>query len=367
MARLCLNMIVRNEAAIIDRCLAAAAPYVDCYVICDTGSTDDTVERIQRFFETRDIPGSIPATTFRNFEQARNEALHAARNSELVFDYILFCDADMDLQVARADFRDSLREAAYSIVQRSADGLEYPNIRLLRRDVDAVYRGVTHEYLDVGAHARPVLQGVSFLDHASGANRAGKFERDIALLADGLQREPGNARYVFYTANSYYDFGDFDTAMSWYARREAMDGWQEEVFYSSYRIGLCLQRLARQDEAAARLLATWDRFPQRAEPLHALALQYQRNAQHRLVHMTTETASRIPLPADALFVETDVYTWRLEDLRAVALYWLGRHAEAAALNRSLLDRVPAGERARIERNLRFCDDAIAAAGPTRAR
>jgi tetratricopeptide (TPR) repeat protein len=366
MARICLNMIVRNEAAIIDRCLAAAAPYVDCYVICDTGSTDDTVERIRRFFEARDIPGSIPTTTFRHFEQARNEALHAARNSALAFDYILFCDADMDLQVARADFRDSLREPVYSIVQRSAEGLEYPNIRLLRRDIEADYRGVTHEYLDVGAHARPVLQGVSFLDHASGANRSGKFERDIALLADGLKSEPDNARYVFYTANSYYDLGDFDTAMSWYARREAMDGWQEEVFYSSYRIGLCLQRLARHDEAASRLLATWDRFPQRAEPLHALALQYQRNAQHRLVHMIAEAGKRIPLPTDALFVETDVYTWRLEDLRAVALYWLGHHAEAAALNRSLLERTPAGERVRIERNLRFCDDAIATAGPTRA-
>jgi predicted O-methyltransferase YrrM len=360
MARLCLNMIVKNEAAIIERCLAAAAPYLDCYVICDTGSTDDTVERVRRFFDAHGIPGSIPTTTFRNFEQARNEALHAARDSGLAFDYILFCDADMDLQVARADFRDNLREAVYSIAQRSADGLEYPNIRLLRRDIEAEYRGVTHEYLDVGAYARPVLDGVWFLDHASGANRAGKFERDIALLAEGLQREPDSARYVFYTANSYYDLGDFDTAMAWYARREAMDGWQEEVFYSSYRIGLCLQRLARHDEATSRLLGTWDRFPHRAEPLHALALHYQRNAQHRLVHMTAETGGRVPLPGDALFVETDVYTWRLKDLCAVALYWLDRRVEGAALNRELLGIVPLAERARISENLRFCDAPAAA-------
>ena len=30
---ICLNMIVRNESAIIERCLAAAAGYIDCYVI----------------------------------------------------------------------------------------------------------------------------------------------------------------------------------------------------------------------------------------------------------------------------------------------------------------------------------------------
>ena len=169
MARLCLNMIVKNEAAIIERCLAALVPHIDCYVICDTGSSDDTVARTRDFLDARGIPGTIPGTTFRDFEQARNEALDAARSSALEFEYILFCDADMDLQVARTDFRDHLREAVYSIVQRSADGLEYPNIRLLRRDVQAKYRGVTHEYLDVGEHARPVLDGVSFLDHASGA------------------------------------------------------------------------------------------------------------------------------------------------------------------------------------------------------
>ena len=355
MTRLCLNMIVKNEAAIIERCLAALAPHIDCYVICDTGSTDDTVERIRGFLDQHGIPGVIARTTFRDFEQARNEALDAARANTLAFDYILLCDADMELQVARADFRDGLRGAVYSIIQRTADGLEYPNIRLLRRDLRSVYKGVTHEYLDVGEHARPVLDGVSFLDHASGANRAGKFERDIALLAEGLRREPDNARYVFYSANSYYDLGDFDTAMSWYARREAMGGWQEEVFYSSYRIGLCLQRLARHDEASSRLLATWDRFPARAEPLHALALHYQRNAQHRLVYLTAEVACRVPLPGDALFVETDVYTWRLKDLCAVSLYWLDRRAEGAALNRELLDVVPPGERARIAENLRFCE------------
>ena len=70
MARLCLNMIVKNEAAIIERCLAALAPYIDCYVICDTGSTDDTVERIRGFLDQHGIPGVIARTTFRDFEQA---------------------------------------------------------------------------------------------------------------------------------------------------------------------------------------------------------------------------------------------------------------------------------------------------------
>ncbi len=360
MALLCLNMIVKNEAAIIERCLAAAGPHVDVYAILDTGSTDDTIARIRAHFARLGIPGVVAEGVFRTFEQARNDALDLALRSGLDFDYLLFCDADMDLEVTRRDFRDRLDGPVYSIAQRSVDGFEYPNVRVLRRDVPARYRGVTHEYLDVGDRPRPLLEGVAFLDHASGANRAGKYERDIALLGEALRAEPDNARYAFYLANSHYDLGDFTTAMTWYARREAMAGWPEEVFYSSYRTGLCLQRLARDDEAAARLLDTWQRFPERAEPLHALALHYQRKGQHRLVHLVADAGRAIAAPREALFVETDVYAWRLKDLDAVALYWLGRRSAAAALNHELLALVPAGERARIAQNLAYCESRPAA-------
>ena len=139
MARVCLNMIVKNETKIIERCLAAAAPHIDCYVICDTGSTDATIEVIRRFFDQRGIPGLIPTTTFHDFEQARNEALDAARASDLTFDYLLMCDADMELVAARPGYRDELREPAYYVIQRRPDGsIEYENLRIVRRDRSAL-------------------------------------------------------------------------------------------------------------------------------------------------------------------------------------------------------------------------------------
>ena len=77
---LCLNMIVRNESARIERALASVAPYINTFVILDTGSTDDTVERITKFFQERKIPGVIGKTEFKDFSQARNAALFAARS-----------------------------------------------------------------------------------------------------------------------------------------------------------------------------------------------------------------------------------------------------------------------------------------------
>ena len=80
---LCLNMIVKNEMANLERCLAAVADHIDCWVIGDTGSTDGTQDFIKSFFAARDIPGELHSFPFENFEQARNAALDCAYASPL--------------------------------------------------------------------------------------------------------------------------------------------------------------------------------------------------------------------------------------------------------------------------------------------
>ena len=47
MHHLTLTMIVKNESSNIERCLTSVADYIDYYVICDTGSTDDELEIIK--------------------------------------------------------------------------------------------------------------------------------------------------------------------------------------------------------------------------------------------------------------------------------------------------------------------------------
>ena len=51
--KICLNMIVKNESAIIGNTLKNLIKKIkiDYYVISDTGSTDNTVEIITNFFK----------------------------------------------------------------------------------------------------------------------------------------------------------------------------------------------------------------------------------------------------------------------------------------------------------------------------
>jgi glycosyltransferase involved in cell wall biosynthesis len=53
----CLNMIVKNEARVIRRCLDSARPIIDFWVIVDTGSTDGTQEAIRRHLDG--LPGEL--------------------------------------------------------------------------------------------------------------------------------------------------------------------------------------------------------------------------------------------------------------------------------------------------------------------
>jgi glycosyltransferase involved in cell wall biosynthesis len=152
--RLCLNMIVKNEMANIERCLKSVADHINCWVIGDTGSTDGTQDFIKEFFAKRNIPGELHSFPFHNFEQARNAALDHAYASSLDYDYILFDDADMELVVDDASFKNKLVGPGYRLLQRTSGGLTYWNTRLVRRDAGARYHGVTHEYIDVQIGAR---------------------------------------------------------------------------------------------------------------------------------------------------------------------------------------------------------------------
>jgi glycosyltransferase involved in cell wall biosynthesis len=327
--RICLNMIVKNEGARIERCLAAAAPFVDCWAIADTGSTDDTPALIERFFAERGCPGRLLKTTFKNFSQARNEALALARTVP-GWQYVLLIDADMVL-TGTLDTA-TLSAPAYQLLQRDGGGLNWWNARLLRRDVPANYVGVTHEYLSVDNPQN--LNGLVIDDHCDGANRGEKAERDIRLLNQGLADEPQNVRYMFYLAQTYRETGRYHEAIQWYRRRIEIGGWDEEIWASYYGIAHSYKAIGDEPQMTKACLEAYNFRPNRGESLKLLAQTLRERSQNDSAVLVAEELAKIPLPGDLLFVEGGVYEWGADQEIAIAGYYSKRPGRREAAYRA---------------------------------
>jgi glycosyltransferase involved in cell wall biosynthesis len=313
-----LNMIVKNEADKIVRCLESVAPWISSYAVLDTGSSDGTQKIITAYFAEKKIPGVVEQGHFTNFEQARNDALKLARICTHSFNYILLCDADMVLTVTDPKAFDNLTDIAYDIVQ-TAGGTSYYNRRLIRRDQKGNYIGVTHEYLDIGGGTH--LEGVSFVDHADGSNRKDKFVRDIEMLLAGLKKEPENGRYMYYLAQSYRDAGQPNKAAEWYKNRINSGGWDEEVWSARLNYAHCLNAVDDTDGFIRELLNAYNFRPTRAEPLYDLAKHYREHDQQKTSLLYSVEGMKIPYPTDVLFVTDHVYATALREEFAICAFY----------------------------------------------
>lgn len=318
-------MIVKNESRIIRRLLESVLPLIDTYCICDTGSSDATVEIIETVMREAGKPGAVIHEPFRNFGYNRTVALEAAKDWG---EYALLLDADMRLHVTMAGTFDTsvLREDGYMILQKNG-GLQYYNTRIVKLGIGVRCVGVTHEYYEFppGARKDTKLAGFVIEDIGDGGAKADKFDRDIRLLTEGLREEPTNERYMFYLANSYRDSGRPAEAIEWYKRRIAAGGWDEELFYSAYEIGNMYKRLGDAAQAVYWWLHAWERRPSRAESLYEVVKHYRESGAHTLAQHFCDLGHAIPYPTrDLLFIKAAVYEYLFDYEQSILSYYTKR-------------------------------------------
>jgi glycosyltransferase involved in cell wall biosynthesis len=339
---ICLNMIVKNEAAVIRRCLESVRPIIDYWVIVDTGSTDDTMGIILDAF--KDVPGELHEHPWVDFAHNRTQALQYALHGPgggSRGDYIFVIDADDTLRFADRFEMPKLEADGYTIEMRFPS-IVYPFLRLIRGDLPWRWVGVLHEYLTCETPtSQASLPGLAIMVNSEGARSKDplKFRRDALVLEKALLDEPNNARYVFYLAQSYRDAGDPELALRQYKRRVEMGGWPEEVWYSLYQIASLKERAGKPwSESLEDYLAAYQNQADRAEPLYRIGMHYQAKREFNLAYLFLGQALRLPSPTgNRLFIEKPLYDYLIPLEYAVSCYWLGYHAEAIETNRKLLE------------------------------
>ena len=313
-------MIVKNETKIIKRLLETVLPLIDTYCICDTGSTDNTINTIKTFFDNVNMSGKIVEEPFRNFEYNRNYALKQCFGMDNA-DYILFLDADMVLDITNnasiMEFKKSMNKDAYYLLQGNIK-FHYQNLRIIRNTGKFSYWGVTHEYIQTPANTTiyRIPKSVLFInDIGDGGAKADKFTRDIRLLTDGLIQNPNNDRYTFYLANSYKDSHQYENAIETYKKRIELKGWNQEVWYSYYCIGLCYKQLNDMKNAIFYWLEGYNYLPERVENLYEIIHYYRTTGNYVLVDVFYNMAQRSRdniNEENQLFFKKDVYDYKID-------------------------------------------------------
>jgi glycosyltransferase involved in cell wall biosynthesis len=362
---LCLVMIVKDEEDTIAKCLKAVAPYISHWVIVDTGSKDKTIDVINQTMAELNIPGELHERPWVNFEVNRTESLELAKGK---CDYRWIIDADDTFYPANPDINPFAglddKPDGYQIMYRLSS-LQYHRVQLVKSTQDWKYKGVLHEYLTLDKPE--ILQGtvpncyviadISPLKRASSLEE--KYANDAKILEDALVNEPDNTRYVFYLAQSYRDSSQFEKALEAYEKRASMGQWEEEVYYSMYMVAKIKERLGKDPEEVGNLYCkAWEYRPARLECAFHAMRKLREQKRNLLAFAIGDVAIKTRGTTDILFVEPEIWQWRLLDEYSLAAFYIGNPEIALEKTQAIVQApffkdIAQPEKDRLLKNLDF--------------
>lgn len=350
MSTVCLAMIVKNEAEIIERCLESALPFIDSFCIIDTGSDDDTQEIILDFFEKHQVDGALVESEWVDFGTNRTELIKRAQE-EGCADYLLLLDADHQVSCDDHDKLKELTSDAYYI--RIAGPFEWKMPYLVRAALPWHYVGSTHEFLACDADTEPYaeLHGFGLFHHGDGGNRENKFVQDLAFLEAAYQRDPKDARTCFYLAETYKNTQQAERAIQLYRERVEIGGWVEEVYYSLLQIALISDDLDAFYDA-------WAYRPDRWEAPYYIVKHLNGRENYNGAYVVARDQIVKTASSDMLFVERWMEDWGLAFEYAIAAWWVGKKDIARSWFLRLVqnENISSEHRLAVIHNLKFCEE-----------
>lgn len=245
-------MIVKNEEAVLERCLQSVKHIVDEIIIVDTGSTDDTKEIAKKF------DAKIYDFEWCNdFSKARNYSFSLANK-----DYILWLDADdvmeekeqlklMELKKSLSEEVDAVSMPYILAVSESGDvGYQIRRHRLAKRERHFQWEGKVHEVLLVSGN---ILHSDVAIEHKKEKQHT---DRNLQIYMDCYERgEYFSPRDVYYFGNELLDHGKYEKAIDQYrAFLDSEQGWVEDNINACFNLAACYRQLNEKNLQLQALL-----------------------------------------------------------------------------------------------------------------
>lgn len=332
MVSISLCMIVKDEEAVLARCLDSVQGIADEIIIVDTGSSDQTRAIASQYGRVLDFAWCDDFSAARNYSFAQAGC-----------DYILWLDADdvipPESRAGFAALKQQLAETAADVVMlpyhvafdpQGKPTFVYFRERLLRRAAGFTWQGAVHECITPQGR---ILYADAAVEHRKERQTDSRRNLDIY---EKQRAEKGTltAREQFYYARELMAHQQWDAAAA--AFRDFLsrpDGWVENRIEACRNLSDCLCALGQRDEAKAALLLSFSMDEPRGETCCALAALELQEEHYALARFWYETALRAPRRTErGGFVQVSCYGYIPCLGLCVCCDHLGQHDEAAAWN-----------------------------------
>lgn len=351
-------MIVKDEAPIIKRCLLSVIPYIDYYIISDTGSSDETKKIIKETMDEAGIEGEIHDDIWVDFGFNRSKVLERCYGKTK---WAIMIDADDSIEGNLPIDKLSDEIDSYTVL------LEKDNCQWRRTQIFNFtrkkwrYEEPLHEYpaCDGEAVSGDLCGDYIWKARCEGnrnQNPTEKYRKDYELLKKHLKQNPNDSRKQFYAAQSAFDAFMYKNAEEEYLKRIYLGGWYEEIFYSWYRIGMARWRQNKSTNSIIEAFTkAFEASPSRLEPVVSLSWYYRSINRPVAGFMVALAGLNIKETKDILFVDKECYTWRIYDEVASTAFYANRPDIGIPCCKKLLQEnlAPKSEIPRILGNLKL--------------
>ena len=218
-----LCIMVKNAGPQFEQMLVKNMHVIDRWTILDTGSTDGTIDIINKVLVGKK-KGNLYQEPFINFRDSRNRCLDLAGMDckyTLMLDdtYIIEGNLRGFLNMARDDqFADTL-----SLYVKSHD-VEYTSNRLLKTDKHLRYIYRLHEIINDKNNLNIMIpiEEAKINDYTCDymtTRTNGRKEYDLRILLEDAQEDPENSRHYYYIAQTYNLLHRHELAYEYFLKR----------------------------------------------------------------------------------------------------------------------------------------------------
>ncbi len=340
---ICLNMIVKDESDIIVNTLKNIIDKIkiDYWVICDTGSIDNTAELIETFFSEKDISGELIHDAWKDFAYNRTRALEFAFKKT---DFVFIFDAD-DRIVGDLKLPDLKKGFAYHM--QFGHAVQWKRMPLLDNHIKWHYEGVMHEI--IGTKEIYQLASIEGNYHiatnveVSARNKKGgkKFYDDALLLVEAYSKgDHLQARYGFYAAECFRFSGkqNWEKSIEWYKKVIVEKRqWVQEKYWACYQLGKMYDELGEKEKAWYYYFKSYEFDDSRQEAFFELIKKCRARNEFKTGYKLYKMLKPC-LDGDKqhkLFIENHIYEHSLYSEMAIILYYLNKKDEIIEIFKKL--------------------------------